>query len=121
MDAILAGRRVLFKHDLSFEAMGKGTPGNPREIPEECSWYGKLDETVEVAEVSNRSTGFCPEPESWPDVAAALDRIGVAYPGGFTREIVFRWCEHCRERNIVKDGWFVCGVYEAELPAIWNF
>src|SRR5262245_46362762 len=31
----------------------------------------------EVAEVSNQSTGFCPEPESWPVVAAALDRAGL--------------------------------------------
>src|SRR5262245_52318542 len=32
---------------------------------------------AEVAEVSNQSTGFCPEPESWPVVAAALDRAGL--------------------------------------------
>src|SRR5947209_2641867 len=30
---------------------------------------------VEVAEVSNQSTGYCPEPESWPSVAAALDQV----------------------------------------------
>ena len=47
---------------------------------------------IQVAEVSNQSTGFCPEPESWPAVAAALDRIGVAHPGRFTYEIVFRRC-----------------------------
>jgi hypothetical protein len=29
--------------------------------------------TVEVVDVSNQSTGFCPEPESWPAVAATLD------------------------------------------------
>src|SRR5262245_39581494 len=28
--------------------------------------------TVEVAAVSNQSTGYCPEPESWPAVATAL-------------------------------------------------
>src|SRR5258708_4137863 len=28
-----------------------------------------------VEEVSNQSTGFCPEPDSWPAVASALDRI----------------------------------------------
>jgi hypothetical protein len=76
---------------------------------------------VEVAEVSNQSTGFCPEPESWPDVAGALDRISVAHPGRFTTEVVFRRCERCGERNVVKDGWFACGTCGADLPAGWNF
>jgi hypothetical protein len=79
------------------------------------------DEGVEVAEASNQSTGYCPEPASWPAVAAALERIGVAHPGRFTVEVVFRRCETCGERNVVKDGWFVCGVYGAELPGEWNF
>jgi hypothetical protein len=76
---------------------------------------------VEVAEASNQSTGFCPEPESWPAVAAALERAGVAHPGRFTKEVVFRRCEACGERNVVRDGWFVCGVCGAALPEWWNF
>jgi hypothetical protein len=76
---------------------------------------------VEVAEVSNQSTGFCPEPESWPAVAAALDRAGIRHSGRFTAEVHFRRCERCGERNVVKDGWFVCGVCGAELPHRWNF
>jgi hypothetical protein len=76
---------------------------------------------VEVAEASNQSTGFCPEPGSWPAVAAALDQIGVAHPGRFTTEVVFRRCVGCGERNVVRDGWFVCGVCGAGLPAEWNF
>src|SRR5262245_42017436 len=64
---------------------------------------------VEVVEVSNQSTGFCPEPESWPAVSAALDRVGVPHPGRFTLEVIFRRCPRCGERNVVKDGWFVCG------------
>lgn len=79
------------------------------------------DDGVEVAEVSNQSTGSCPEPESWPAVAAALDRAGVRHPGRFTTEVVFRRCEKCGERNVVKDGWFVCGVCGADLPERWNF
>jgi hypothetical protein len=78
-------------------------------------------ERVEVVEVSNQSTGFCPEPESWPVVAAALDRIGVPHPGHFTTEIVFRRCRGCGERNVVKDHWYVCGVCGSELPPEWNF
>jgi hypothetical protein len=79
------------------------------------------DGRVEVAEASNQSTGFCPEPDSWPAVAAALERAGVAHPGRFTEEVVFRRCEGCGERNVVRDGWFVCGVCGAALPERWNF
>jgi hypothetical protein len=79
------------------------------------------NDNIQVAEASNQSTGYCPEPESWPVVAAALDGIGVPHPGRFTTEVVFRRCERCGERNVVKDNWFVCGVCGAELPADWNF
>lgn len=78
-------------------------------------------ERVEVIEVSNQSTGFCPEPESWSVVAAALDRASLPHPVRFTTEITFRRCQVCGERNVVKDGWFVCGVCGADLPAGWNF
>ena len=80
-----------------------------------------IEDKVEVVEVSNQSTGYCPEPESWPAVAAALGRIGVRHPGRFTAEVVFRRCEQCGERNVVKDGWFVCGVCGADLPVEWDF
>jgi hypothetical protein len=76
---------------------------------------------LRVEELSNQSTGYCPEPESWPAVATALDQIGLPHPGRFTLEIVFRRCPACRERSIVKDGWFVCGLCGADLTAVWNF
>ncbi|MEL6109843.1 MAG: hypothetical protein AAFU85_27860, partial [Planctomycetota bacterium] len=62
----------------------------------------------EVIEVSNQSTGFCPEPESWASVAEALDAIPVPRPDDFTTKVLFRRCQSCGERNLVKDGWFVC-------------
>lgn len=74
-----------------------------------------------VEEVSNQSTGYCPEPDSWPAVACALDRLGIDHPGRFTQEIVFRRCPACQERNIVKDGWFRCDPCGADLPKDWNF
>ncbi|MFI1379119.1 hypothetical protein [Embleya sp. NPDC020886] len=74
-----------------------------------------------VVEIGNQSTGYCPEPRSWPAVAAALARIGVAGPEGFTHEFVFRRCPDCGERNVVKEGDFVCACCAAELPADWNF
>jgi hypothetical protein len=76
---------------------------------------------VAVEEVSNLSTGYCPEPESWAAVGEALDRIGVVHPGRFTTEVTFRRCTACGERNVVKDGWFECQVCGAELPQAWNF
>lgn len=76
---------------------------------------------LQVDAVSNQSTGYCPEPESWPAVAAALDRIGLPHPGGFTHAVVFRRCPACGERSIMKDGWFVCALCGADLPAAWNF
>jgi RNA polymerase sigma factor (sigma-70 family) len=77
--------------------------------------------SVEAVEVTNQSTGYCPEPESWPAVASALDALGIAHPGRFTQEVVFRRCPTCGERNVVKDGWYVCGMCGAGLPADWNF
>jgi hypothetical protein len=76
---------------------------------------------LRVEEVTNQSTGYCPEPESWSAVAAALDRIGVPHPGRFTQEFPFRRCPACGERSVVKDGWFVCGLCGADLPRSWNF
>jgi hypothetical protein len=74
-----------------------------------------------VAEVSNQSTGYCPEPESWPAVATALDAAWIEHPGGFKLAVVFRRCNGCGQRNVVRDGWFACGVCGADLPAQWNF
>jgi hypothetical protein len=75
---------------------------------------------AEVVDISNHSTGYCPEPESWPAVAAALDRIPLPHPGRFTREVVFRLCPKCGQRNVVKEGWLHCGVCGGDLPEVWN-
>ena len=74
-----------------------------------------------VSEVSNQSTGYCPDPDSWPAVADALDRAGLAHPGKLTAPVVFRRCPGCGGRNLVKDGDFVCAVCGGELPEEWNF
>jgi hypothetical protein len=76
---------------------------------------------VEVAGVTNQSTGYCPEPESWPAVAAALDGADIPHPGGFTKEFVFRRCEACGQRNVVKESVFECGACGRPLSAAWNF
>jgi hypothetical protein len=74
-----------------------------------------------IVEITNLSTGYCPEPSSWIEVERALDRAGIEHPDGFTYEATFRRCVACTERNVVKDGWFVCAICGAELPSAWNF
>lgn len=75
----------------------------------------------DVDEISNQSTGFCPEPNSWSSVASALDAIPVGRPDDFTTRLVFRLCPACSERNIVKDAWFICDLCGADLHEDWNF
>ncbi len=74
----------------------------------------------EVREVSNQSTGYCPEPTSWPEVANALESISLPHPGGFTQAYHFRRCPACHQLNLIKDETFVCAVCDHELPAEWN-
>ncbi|BFV60744.1 hypothetical protein KCMC57_up58480 [Kitasatospora sp. CMC57] len=75
-----------------------------------------------VEEVSNQSTGYCPDASSWPAVAVAeaLDRIGIHRQSGFTHEVVFRQCRSCRELNIVREEDFVCVFCGEDLPREWN-
>lgn len=74
-----------------------------------------------VTGVTNHSTGYCPEPDSWPSVQAALDRANLPHPGRFTQELVFRLCENCGQRNVVKENDYTCAVCGNELPQEWNF
>lgn len=78
-------------------------------------------EDGEVVFVSNLSTGYCPEPACWTAIAAALDRLGVDRPDTLSAAFDYRKCSTCGQRNVVKDGWWVCAVCEAQLPETWNF
>lgn len=101
--ACAAGGPVLAAGEMAFGRAGDGRPA--------------------VTEVSNLSTGYCPDLSSWQQVAEALDRAGFERrdrPDGFTHAVVFRRCPRCRERNVVRDEDFVCAVCGAGLPAVWN-
>lgn len=74
---------------------------------------------VEILDVTNQSTGFCPEPESWPAVRDALARAGLVPPTGFGTAFVFPRCVVCGSIHVVKDGWFTCAC-GADLPEVWN-
>ncbi|MFG3137733.1 hypothetical protein ACGFZA_16165 [Streptomyces sp. NPDC048211] len=73
-----------------------------------------------VSEVSNQSTGYCPDGSSWPEVARALDDVELGRPSGFTHEMVFRRCPDCQEHNIVREDDFVCVFCGSGLPVVWN-
>ncbi|MBR7839420.1 hypothetical protein KDL01_39540 [Actinospica durhamensis] len=73
-----------------------------------------------VSQVSNQSTGYCPDLASWDALAAALDGIGLARPAAFTHEVEFRRCPECDELNVVKESHLVCVFCESDLPAGWN-
>lgn len=81
----------------------------------------KVADRYEVTEISNQSTGYCPEPESYYYVQQALNKIPITSPDRFTSEFIFRLCNYCEQINIVKDNWFLCGVCNRELPTGWNF
>ena len=82
--------------------------------------FNLSDPAVRLLEVSNQSTGYCPEPESWPVVGAVLAAAGLDAPPGFTFACVFRRCVGCGMRNLAKGGVFECGVCARELPAAYN-
>lgn len=73
-----------------------------------------------VSEVTNHSTGYCPDVTSWPAVAQALDRAALSHPLDFTHQVVFRRCPACQEHNIVREDDFACAFCQADLPTYWN-
>lgn len=77
--------------------------------------------SIAVTEITNQSTGYCPEPESWQIVERVLDHIGLTHPDGFTHEFLFRRCEVCGCTNIIKDSWFECAVCGSPLSSQWNY
>jgi hypothetical protein len=78
-----------------------------------------LGHSVDVVEVSNQSTGYCPEPESWTAVAAVLKSAGLSAPSGFSLDCHFRRCL-CGNVTLIKDGIFKCGICGKPLPAGYN-
>ena len=79
------------------------------------------DQALEVVEVSNQSTGYCPEPNSWWAVEKALENTKIPHPPDFTMKFLFRRCDHCGTKNIIKEMWFVCAVCQSPLSETWNF
>ena len=74
---------------------------------------------VSVDYLTNQSTGYCPEPQSFPAVSFALDRAGIPAPDDFAVQCVFRRCK-CGQINIVKNDLLECVVCGADLPLYYN-
>jgi hypothetical protein len=68
-----------------------------------------------VTQISNQSTGYCPETTSWTQTAAALDQARIPHPGHFTDAFIFRRCPDCAQINIIKDDDYTCGVCDHPL------
>ncbi|MFE6769143.1 hypothetical protein ACFVFD_09240 [Streptomyces fimicarius] len=85
----------------------------------EISFSREADRWV-VDDVSNQSTGYCPDIVSWPAVARALDAIELEHPHHFTHQVVFRRCPGCQECAIVCEDDFVCVFCGSDLPEEWN-
>ena len=75
---------------------------------------------IVVEQITNQSTGYAPEPGSWPAIAAALDSLGIPRPDAFEPAFEFRRCPSCRQLCLIKEGDFTCAVCGTELPAEWN-
>ncbi|MFE1229150.1 hypothetical protein [Streptomyces sp. NPDC058745] len=82
--------------------------------------FAEGPEGPRAVEISNQSTGYCPDPDSWDSVALALDRAGLAHDGGFDHVVVFRRCPRCAQLNLVREDDYVCPPCGAELPRHWN-
>jgi hypothetical protein len=65
---------------------------------------------IEVTYVTNQSTGYCPEPDSWIAVAKALNQLAISHPNGFSYQFIFRQCKICQTINIIKENLFICAV-----------
>jgi hypothetical protein len=78
------------------------------------------DAEVTVVAATNQSTGYCPEPDCWDQVAQALDRARLVRPSCFTAEFAFRRCVACGSISIIKDACFDCPVCDERLPDGWN-
>ncbi len=74
-----------------------------------------------VEEVSNQSTGFCPEVECWPIVAQTLTAAGLQDPGGWTVSFEFRRCLNCGASSLIKEDVYECAECGHDLPDTWNF
>jgi hypothetical protein len=86
----------------------------------EISFF-QQNQDIEIIYISNQSTGYCPEPSCWSVVQDVLIQAEICHPASFSLECIFRRCEDCGQRNIVKDNDYHCAVCNHPLSRHWNF
>jgi len=77
-------------------------------------------EAIIVSAISNQSTGYCPKPASWEVVEIALNKLKINHPTYFTSAFEFRYCEHCQNKNLIKEAIYECAVCGSDLAVEWN-
>lgn len=60
--------------------------GDPVRAAGEVRFARSSRDRFVVVEITNQSTGYCPDPDCWPAVHTALNSAGIAAPPGFTSE-----------------------------------
>ena len=113
----LGNLRIAERHSEHFVCAG----GQPVQSAGEITF--QIDSDIEIIEVSNQSTGYCPEPKSWSSVVLTLEKIGLKPPPDFIPDFMFtfefRRCVHCRSLNLVKEI-FVCSICDLPLSHTYN-
>ncbi|MDX2007306.1 MAG: hypothetical protein SFU83_18855 [Meiothermus sp.] len=80
-----------------------------------------MDGEPAITQITNQSTGYCPEFSCWSVLEAALKIVEVRFPLHFTAEFEFRRCDHCQAINVIKNGVFECLECGSKLSSSWNF
>lgn len=80
----------------------------------------RFDSAGAVTDITNLSSGYCPDETCWDSVGATLDSLALKHPQHFTFVAKFRRCPRCAATNLVKDDWFQCTFCGSDLPRTWN-
>jgi hypothetical protein len=83
--------------------------------------FERHDTQILVSDVTNQSTGYCPEPECWEVIAQVLDRLEISRPSFLTAAFEFRRCDQCGTTNLIKESVFECAVCNSTLNRTWNY
>jgi hypothetical protein len=82
--------------------------------------FDRAGDRIGVSEITNQSTGYCPEPGCWSVVTQVLSSLGIPHPEHFTPAFEFRRCGQCGTINLIKDDVFECAVCNSTLSPDWN-
>src|SRR5215218_5664789 len=83
--------------------------------------FERAGNQIRTTEVTNQSTGYCPEPSCWSVTSRVLARLGISHPPHFTPAFEFRRCDRCGATNLIKDSSFECAVCKSPLSHHWNY